>query len=84
MVHPPNHVRTDGTVLFHGVEDCDDSADKHLTHISQEVDCHLKERSKQNEHVVDNKDNGVDNSADDGVDNSDDGANKHLIHLSQA
>eukprot|EP00957_Ditylum_brightwellii_P059673 4529666-Ditylum_brightwellii.AAC.1 len=53
------------------------------------------ERSKQNKHVVGDKDDGVgnnvDNSVDDGVDkgvnnsvnDSDDGANKHLTHLSQ-
>eukprot|EP00957_Ditylum_brightwellii_P199578 15214083-Ditylum_brightwellii.AAC.1 len=66
MVLPCNYVGTDGTVLFHGVSDSDDGADKHLTHLSQGVDCHLTERSKQNEHVVGNKDNDVDN----GVDNS--------------
>eukprot|EP00957_Ditylum_brightwellii_P131693 10044447-Ditylum_brightwellii.AAC.1 len=87
MVHPRNRVGTDGTVLFHGADDSDDGADKHLTHLSQAIDCHLTERSKQNEHVVGNKDNGVDDGVDDGVnnnvDNSDDGANKHLTYLSQ-
>jgi hypothetical protein len=39
------------------------------------VDCCLTERSKQNEHVVGNKDNGVEDS--------NDGANKHLTHFSQ-
>eukprot|EP00957_Ditylum_brightwellii_P181509 13826174-Ditylum_brightwellii.AAC.1 len=38
------------------------------------------ERSKQNECVVGDKDNGVDDS----VDDSDDGADKHLTHPSQA
>eukprot|EP00957_Ditylum_brightwellii_P070985 5394782-Ditylum_brightwellii.AAC.1 len=42
------------------------------------------ERSKQNERVVVDKDNGVDDSVDDSVDNSDDGADKHLTRLSQA
>eukprot|EP00957_Ditylum_brightwellii_P155112 11807782-Ditylum_brightwellii.AAC.1 len=46
------------------------------------------ERSKQNECVVGNKDNGVDDNDDDSVDNSvdniDNGADKHLVHLSQA
>eukprot|EP00957_Ditylum_brightwellii_P187932 14308497-Ditylum_brightwellii.AAC.1 len=41
------------------------------------------ERSMQNEPVVGNKDNGVDNGADDSIGDSDDGANKHLTHLSQ-
>eukprot|EP00957_Ditylum_brightwellii_P196838 14997376-Ditylum_brightwellii.AAC.1 len=68
MVHPCNHVRTDGTVLFHGVDDSDDSADKHLTQLSQAVGCHLTERSKQNEHAVGNKDDCVDDGVDDGVD----------------
>eukprot|EP00957_Ditylum_brightwellii_P189816 14450653-Ditylum_brightwellii.AAC.1 len=50
------------------------------------------ERSKQNEHVVCNKDNDVDSDGDDGVDNGDNdgdddgdaGADKHFAHLSQA
>eukprot|EP00957_Ditylum_brightwellii_P199535 15210821-Ditylum_brightwellii.AAC.1 len=84
MVHPHNRVGTDGTVLFHGVNDSDDGGNKHLTHLSQAVDCHLTERSKWNKHVAGNKDNGVDNSVDDIVENSDDGADKHLTHLSQA
>eukprot|EP00957_Ditylum_brightwellii_P081940 6231333-Ditylum_brightwellii.AAC.1 len=37
------------------------------------------ERSKQNEHVVCNKDNDVD----DGDDDSNDSADKHLTHLTQ-
>eukprot|EP00957_Ditylum_brightwellii_P160471 12216391-Ditylum_brightwellii.AAC.1 len=78
-----------------GVDDGVDSADRHLTHLSQAADCCLVERSKQNEHVVCNKDDDVnddvDNGGDDGdnnsVDNCDDGvdgADKHLTHLSQA
>ena len=59
------------------VDNSDDGADKHLTHLSQAVDCCLTERSKQNKHVVGNKDNGVDDS----VDNSDDSANKQFTHL---
>eukprot|EP00957_Ditylum_brightwellii_P171318 13041630-Ditylum_brightwellii.AAC.1 len=70
MVHPRDCFGTDETVLFHGVDDSDDGANKHLTHLSQSVDCHLTERSKQNKHGVGNKDNGVDNGVDDGVDDS--------------
>eukprot|EP00957_Ditylum_brightwellii_P004217 320480-Ditylum_brightwellii.AAC.1 len=29
-----------------GVDDCDDSANKHLTHLSQAADCCLMKRSK--------------------------------------
>eukprot|EP00957_Ditylum_brightwellii_P088871 6767133-Ditylum_brightwellii.AAC.1 len=91
MVHPHYCVRTAETVLFHGVDNSVDDADKHLTHLSQGVDWHLTQRSKWNKQVVGNKDNdvddGVDNDIDNdvgnGVDNSDDGANKHLPHLSQ-
>eukprot|EP00957_Ditylum_brightwellii_P201699 15326810-Ditylum_brightwellii.AAC.1 len=61
-------------------DNSDDSADKHLTHLSQAVDCCLTKRSKQNKHINGNKDDGVDN----GVDNSDDIADKHLTYLSQA
>eukprot|EP00957_Ditylum_brightwellii_P125257 9548046-Ditylum_brightwellii.AAC.1 len=61
MVYPCDCVGPDETVLFYGVDDSVDGADKHLTHLSQWVDCHLMERSKQNKHVVGNKDNGVDN-----------------------
>eukprot|EP00957_Ditylum_brightwellii_P152720 11624924-Ditylum_brightwellii.AAC.1 len=100
MVHPCNCVKTDGTVLFHGVGNSDNSADKYLTHLSQVVDCHLSERSDQNKHVVGDKDDGVDdsvdnsvddsvdntvdNSVDDSVDDSDNNANKYLTHLSHA
>eukprot|EP00957_Ditylum_brightwellii_P063122 4791557-Ditylum_brightwellii.AAC.1 len=46
------------------------------------------ERSKQNKHVVENKDDGVDDSVDNSIydcaDISDDCANKHLTYLSQA
>eukprot|EP00957_Ditylum_brightwellii_P079029 6010584-Ditylum_brightwellii.AAC.1 len=59
-----------------GVEDGDNGAGKHLTHLSQVADCCLMERRKQNEHVVCNKDNDVDNgdddSVEDGVDDGDD------------
>eukprot|EP00957_Ditylum_brightwellii_P033292 2522405-Ditylum_brightwellii.AAC.1 len=82
MVHPHNRVRTDGTSLFHGVDDSDDSTNKDLTHLLQVVDCHLTERSKQNEHIIGNKDDGVDdgvgNGVDNSVDDSDDSADKHL------
>eukprot|EP00957_Ditylum_brightwellii_P053215 4034832-Ditylum_brightwellii.AAC.1 len=69
-------------MLFCGVDDGVDGADKHLTHLSQAADCYLKERSKQSKHVVGNEEDGIDDVDDDGVDNSDDGANKHLTHLS--
>eukprot|EP00957_Ditylum_brightwellii_P057211 4335150-Ditylum_brightwellii.AAC.1 len=50
------------------------------------------ERSKQNKHVVCDKDNDVDNGGDDGVDDGVgndsvddvDGADKHFTYLSQA
>eukprot|EP00957_Ditylum_brightwellii_P192091 14622907-Ditylum_brightwellii.AAC.1 len=93
-----------GNGVDNGVDDSDDDSDddsnygvtKHLTHLSQAVDCCLMERSKHNKHVVGKKDNGVDdssgnsvgNSVDDNVDNSVDdsvdGADKHLAHISQA
>eukprot|EP00957_Ditylum_brightwellii_P181217 13803692-Ditylum_brightwellii.AAC.1 len=74
-----------------------DDAVEHLTHLSQVVDCHMTQRSKQNKHVVGNKDHvvvvvdgvedGVDNSVKDGDDDSHvdgvDEANKHLKYLSQ-
>eukprot|EP00957_Ditylum_brightwellii_P212165 15367038-Ditylum_brightwellii.AAC.1 len=71
------------------VEDGVDSADKHLTHFSQGVDCHLTWKSKQNKHVVGNKDNDGDNSiqdgdyesVEDGVNDSYDTADKLLKHL---
>eukprot|EP00957_Ditylum_brightwellii_P059571 4523436-Ditylum_brightwellii.AAC.1 len=49
------------------VENSDDSADKHLTHPSQVIDCCQMERSKQIKSVVGNKDNGVDNSDENSV-----------------
>eukprot|EP00957_Ditylum_brightwellii_P162506 12373803-Ditylum_brightwellii.AAC.1 len=65
MVHARDCVGTDGTVLFHGIDDGVDGAGKHLTHISQAAGCCLMKRSKQNKHVVCDKDDDVD----DGVDN---------------
>eukprot|EP00957_Ditylum_brightwellii_P148297 11290893-Ditylum_brightwellii.AAC.1 len=62
------------------VENSDDSANNHLTHLSQGVDCCLTERRTQNKHIVGDEDNGVDNS----VENGDDSANKHLTYFSQA
>eukprot|EP00957_Ditylum_brightwellii_P029820 2255508-Ditylum_brightwellii.AAC.1 len=38
------------------VDNSDDVGDKHLTHLSRLVDCHLTERSKQNKCVDGNKD----------------------------
>eukprot|EP00957_Ditylum_brightwellii_P078725 5985748-Ditylum_brightwellii.AAC.1 len=71
MVRACDYVGTDGTVLFHGVDDGVDNADKHIIHLSQAADCCLTERSKQNKHVVCNKDDDVDNDVDNGVDNGD-------------
>eukprot|EP00957_Ditylum_brightwellii_P059899 4547681-Ditylum_brightwellii.AAC.1 len=59
-------------------DDSDDCANKHLTHLSLAVKCHLAERSKQKMRVIGDKNNGVDNS----VDDSNDGGDKHLTHLS--
>eukprot|EP00957_Ditylum_brightwellii_P006497 492265-Ditylum_brightwellii.AAC.1 len=60
-----------------GVDDSDDGANKHLTYLSQAIDCHSTERNKQNVRVIGNKDGGVDDS----VDNSDDSTNKQFTHL---
>eukprot|EP00957_Ditylum_brightwellii_P004841 368712-Ditylum_brightwellii.AAC.1 len=70
MVHPRDRDRTNGTVSFHGVDNSDDSTDKHLMHLSQGVDCHVIERSKQNKCVVGNKDDGVHDGDDNSVGNS--------------
>eukprot|EP00957_Ditylum_brightwellii_P035183 2667636-Ditylum_brightwellii.AAC.1 len=76
MVHAHNHVGTDGTVLFNGIDNGADGADKHLAHLSQAADCCRTEKSKQKEHLVCNEDNdvndGVDNGDNDSVDNGDD------------
>eukprot|EP00957_Ditylum_brightwellii_P045503 3449777-Ditylum_brightwellii.AAC.1 len=64
MAHARNRFRTAGTVLFHGIDNCVDGADKLFTHLSQAANCCLTERSEQNEHVVCNKDNDVDNDID--------------------
>eukprot|EP00957_Ditylum_brightwellii_P100537 7663734-Ditylum_brightwellii.AAC.1 len=61
MVHARNCVGTDGTVLFDGVDNGADGADKHLAHLSQAADCYRMERSKQNEHLVCDEDDDVDN-----------------------
>eukprot|EP00957_Ditylum_brightwellii_P141423 10775027-Ditylum_brightwellii.AAC.1 len=72
-----------------GVDNGADCADKHLVHLSQVVDNCRMDRSKQNEHLVCNKDTDVDDGdddddgVDDGVDDGAEGADKHLIHLSQ-
>eukprot|EP00957_Ditylum_brightwellii_P112492 8576480-Ditylum_brightwellii.AAC.1 len=63
-----------------GVDGSDNGGGKHLTYLSQAVDCHLMERSEQNTCVDGNNEDGVDNSDD----NSYDGGDKHLTHLSQA
>eukprot|EP00957_Ditylum_brightwellii_P166488 12672895-Ditylum_brightwellii.AAC.1 len=95
MVHARDCVGTDGTVLFNGVGDGDEGAEKHLVHLSQVADCCKADRNQQNKHLVCNKDDDVDDGADDGdddsagngdddgVDNGADGADKHLVHLSQ-
>eukprot|EP00957_Ditylum_brightwellii_P201065 15323912-Ditylum_brightwellii.AAC.1 len=57
-----------------GADDGVDSADKHLTHLSQGFDCHLTQKSKQSKHDVGNKEDDVDNGVEDGVeDGVDDG-----------
>eukprot|EP00957_Ditylum_brightwellii_P144954 11041127-Ditylum_brightwellii.AAC.1 len=60
--------------MFHGVDDSDDGANKHLTYLSLVVDCQLMERSNQNKRVVGDKNDGVDDSVGDSVDNSVDGS----------
>eukprot|EP00957_Ditylum_brightwellii_P064258 4876550-Ditylum_brightwellii.AAC.1 len=72
MVHTHDCVRTDRTVFFHGVDDSDNGADKHLTHLSQGVGCHFTQRSKQNSLVVGKKDNDVDDGVDDSAEDGDD------------
>eukprot|EP00957_Ditylum_brightwellii_P158004 12027333-Ditylum_brightwellii.AAC.1 len=37
-----NSPGTDGTMLFHSVDNSIDSCDKHLTHLTQVIDCPLK------------------------------------------
>eukprot|EP00957_Ditylum_brightwellii_P141146 10753216-Ditylum_brightwellii.AAC.1 len=64
MVHPHSCAGTAGTILFHGADDSVDGGDKHFTHLSQVVDCCLKERSKQNMRVDGNEEDSVDNSVD--------------------
>eukprot|EP00957_Ditylum_brightwellii_P051252 3885874-Ditylum_brightwellii.AAC.1 len=75
MVHHCGHAGTNGTTLFHGVGNSDDSSNKHLTHLIKAVGCRLKERSKQNVCVDEVKEDGVDNSVDGGV--------KHLTYLTK-
>eukprot|EP00957_Ditylum_brightwellii_P073560 5589480-Ditylum_brightwellii.AAC.1 len=48
-----------------GADDGAEGAKKHLTHVSQVADCCLADRSKQNKHLVWDKDEDVDNFADD-------------------
>eukprot|EP00957_Ditylum_brightwellii_P020214 1524675-Ditylum_brightwellii.AAC.1 len=54
------------------VDDIDGSADKHLSHLSQAVDCCLTEKNDSNGCIDDGKES-VDNNDDDIVDDSDDG-----------
>eukprot|EP00957_Ditylum_brightwellii_P101473 7733023-Ditylum_brightwellii.AAC.1 len=42
-----NSAITEGTMLFHGVKDSADGGDKHLTHLTQAIDCHLTSRKEQ-------------------------------------
>eukprot|EP00957_Ditylum_brightwellii_P098121 7475992-Ditylum_brightwellii.AAC.1 len=65
-----------------GVDNSYGSADKHLTHLSQAVDCCLTGRGDPDGCVNDGKE-GVDNNDDDGVDNSPDGGDMHFTHLTQ-
>eukprot|EP00957_Ditylum_brightwellii_P083153 6322373-Ditylum_brightwellii.AAC.1 len=52
-------------------DESDYVADKHLTHLSQVVDCCLTERSKQNKHVIaNNNDSG---------DGDDEGSGKECV-----
>eukprot|EP00957_Ditylum_brightwellii_P097616 7433581-Ditylum_brightwellii.AAC.1 len=61
-----------------GIDNSDDCANKHVKHLSQAVDCCLAKRSKQNKHVVGNKDNSCDDADDIIVDNGvDNGVDKH-------
>eukprot|EP00957_Ditylum_brightwellii_P083968 6382515-Ditylum_brightwellii.AAC.1 len=68
-----------GNGVDNSVDNSEGGADKHLTHLSQAVGCHLIERSKQIKCVDGDKDDGVDNNDGD----SDDGGDKHLTHLIQ-
>eukprot|EP00957_Ditylum_brightwellii_P194588 14821919-Ditylum_brightwellii.AAC.1 len=43
-----NSAGSDGTMLFHGVDNSVDDGDKHLTHLTQAVDCYLKIGMEQN------------------------------------
>eukprot|EP00957_Ditylum_brightwellii_P155702 11854035-Ditylum_brightwellii.AAC.1 len=64
------------------VDDSDDGANKHLSHLSQAIDCCLTVKSDSNRCVNDGKE-GVDNNNDDSVDDSNDGGEMHLTHLTQ-
>eukprot|EP00957_Ditylum_brightwellii_P017338 1305597-Ditylum_brightwellii.AAC.1 len=64
MVHPHNCAGTGDTMPFLGVDNSGDSGDKHLTHLTQVVDCCLKERSKQNMRVDGDKEDSADESVD--------------------
>eukprot|EP00957_Ditylum_brightwellii_P147642 11243364-Ditylum_brightwellii.AAC.1 len=48
LIPNSNSAGTDGTTLFHGVDYSVDSGDKHLIHLTQTVDCHLKVRMEGN------------------------------------
>eukprot|EP00957_Ditylum_brightwellii_P188906 14379715-Ditylum_brightwellii.AAC.1 len=65
-----------------GVDGSDDGANKHLSQLSQAVDCCLAEKSDSNRCVNEGKE-GVDNNDDDSVGISDDGGDMHLTHLTQ-
>eukprot|EP00957_Ditylum_brightwellii_P132470 10102072-Ditylum_brightwellii.AAC.1 len=59
MVHARDCVQTNGTVLFHGVGNTTDGAEKHLVHLSQGADCCWVEISERKEHLVSNEDDDV-------------------------
>eukprot|EP00957_Ditylum_brightwellii_P060698 4608301-Ditylum_brightwellii.AAC.1 len=96
MVHPYDCAGTDGTMLFHGVDNSVDGGDKHLTHLTQVVGSHLKPRNGGDKHLTyltqvagchlnarSEQNVCVDDGKEDGVDNSVDSGDKHLTYLTQ-
>eukprot|EP00957_Ditylum_brightwellii_P047989 3644363-Ditylum_brightwellii.AAC.1 len=94
-----NSAGTNGTMLFHGVDDSVDSGDKNLTHLTQSVDCCLKCKfnwCKKDDECADGHFNGclddcfdrcvghVNDGKEDGADDSVDSGDKHLTHFTQA
>eukprot|EP00957_Ditylum_brightwellii_P097777 7445900-Ditylum_brightwellii.AAC.1 len=70
MVHGRDCGRTDGTVLFNGVDDGADGAEKHLLHLTQVADCRQAEISEQKDHPGSDEDDDVHNGNVDGEDDS--------------